>query len=176
MKKEKSNFLVYLAMILLLTFIVVPPLFRVLIPKQSVPTNETAIDDIVLLNCNKTDSDGILSVMTSTRYRNGVFENNTIKFTRNDTPIDDNITDENINESTEQVQENITTTVASEYDSFMALTFLNPVVAENTTTITLTTELASQDETNFLNSYLQDVDNQKLYYESIGYTCSILRS
>ena len=168
MKKEKSNFVVYLVMLLLLSFIVVPPLFRKLMPKQIVPSTETTIDDIAILNCNKTDSDGVLTASMSIRYRNGVLENNIVKFTKNDAgTIQENQTIE---------QENSTITVLNEYNNFMSFEFLNPVTAENITTVTLTTDLASQDATNFLSNYLQNIDEQKLYCESIGYTCNILRS
>ena len=171
MKKEKSDLPVYLVMILLLMLIIVPPFFRMLMPKQNTPSNDTIIDDIVLLNCNKTDNDGLLTALTTIKYRNGVLENNTIKFTKNEVPVDNNM--ETI--PTEQ-QENITMTVSSEYNTFMSFTYLNPVVDGNTTIIPLTPDLIGQDETNYLNSYLQNQDEQKAYYENMGYTCNVLRS
>ena len=72
MKKEKSPVLVVLCIFLLSLFVVLPPTFRKLIPKNLVDTvSQNQQSKLVIVSCNRIYQDELYQVNSKTKYVDG---------------------------------------------------------------------------------------------------------
>lgn len=169
MKKERSPILVFSCMLILLLFIILPPVLRKYIPNEENNNTNTSVirDKLTILNCNRTFADELYNVISKTKYVNNYIDNNTITYQKlTETP-----TVENSNIPTNPI------TVANEAALFSSLTGVNIQVNEPYTIVTINKDLIDSNQGNQqIVNYFQDIDNQRNYYESMGYTCNILES
>ena len=153
MKKPKNPVLVFLTMAFLLMLIILPPYFRKIIPKQE--KVDFHYDKLILLVCKKTDHSNGLEAVSRCKYRNGMFESNTITFTKIE--VDSN------NPSTNSLTD--------EYN------YLSSILKADTQEETIfkidskTIKDASIKEK--LEDYISSYESQKKIYENRGYKCTI---
>lgn len=170
MKKEKSPVVVILCIIFLSLFIILPPTFRKLIPKQSISSNTNQNDikpKLIIINCNKIFVNEMYQVNSKTKYVDSV-PTNTITYQK--------IT--SLPEDYTQTSNDETTTVEEEIAHFKSLVNINEVDQETSTRFVIDSNLVSSNPTDqMLINYLSNSpDSQKLYFESIGYTCNRMES
>lgn len=170
MKKEKSPVVVILCIIFLSLFIILPPTFRKLIPKQTISNNQNQNDirpKLIIINCNKIFVNEMYQVNSKTKYVDNV-PTNTVTYQKI-TSLPDNYT---------QTSNNETTTAEEEIAHFKSLVNINEVSQETTTRFVIDSNLISSNPADkMLVNYLSNSpDSQKLYFESIGYTCNRMES
>lgn len=168
MKKERNPILVIFCILLLLSLIILPPVFRKYIPKEEEKEIEVIKDKISLLKCNRVYADSLYQVNVSTKYLNSSFSTNTILYQKLDTIPQDYV------EKTVELPINI-------IDEITYLSSLKAVIKNengNLISITINDDVISNNQTeeNLKNYSQQDINNQKQTYEKMGYTCNILES
>lgn len=170
MKKEKSPVLVIFCIFLLSLFVILPPTFRSLFPKEEKNNtqNNQQTKKIVIVNCNKIYPNELYQVNSRTKYVTNSDPVNTMSFTKLDV-LPENYT---------PVAETTPMSVLDELTYLKSIPNIQYVENQNITTFTLdNTIISSMPEDNKLSSYLADTDTtQKQTYESLGYTCNILES
>lgn len=165
-KKEKSILLVLFTIFILLLFIILPPLFRNLFPKEVVE-DTTNVNKIEILTCTITNNNEKYSVTSRIKYINNIIQNNTITYK----PISDN---NSINNTTGSNYISVT-------DQFNYFNTLQDVVITNnddgSIIIKLDKSLLTSNQNNeTLNNYLSKIDIEEEFFTSQGYTCSSLSS
>lgn len=171
MKKEKSPVLVILTIFFLALFIILPPVFRKLVPKEE---KKTPVSKLTLVICNKTYSNEFYRVNSKTRFNSDGTITNTITYSK--------INDAQITQDTEQVQENATNEVEEELTYFKSIPNLDIVDSnDGTNTSTIVTinqsEVEDHPTEGKLISYLNDTpESQKKFYQDLGYVCNIVES
>lgn len=155
-------------MILLLVPIVVPPVFRSLIPKEEVNEQIENKASIELLKCKRVFLEELYEVNSSIRYMDGKISTNKIIYNKLDSIPNNYVEKEIVNPIT----------VAEEIGYFSSLSSLNITTNESSTTVILNEESIRNNLNDAnLTLYLQeDITNQKTFYENMGYTCNILES
>ena len=148
--------LCYVAIVILLIIIILPPVFRAFI-SESIDENDKPKQEIVLLNCTRSDES------INMPYLDGKL--NKIKYTFN-TPVDinndENQTDENDNEpmTIKKVLETISNTEKRDD-------------TDGTTTYSL-----DMNESCVIDlvpaEYSDTKENMKTYYNNLGYTCNFM--
>ena len=170
MKKEKSPVLVIFCIFLLSLFVILPPTFRNLFPKQekSNTQNNQQQQKIVIVNCNKIYPNELYQVNSRTKYITNSDPVNTMSFTKLDV-LPENYT---------PVTETTPTSVLAELTYLKNISDIQYIENQNITTFTLDNIIiSSMPEDTKLSSYLaDDYATQKQTYESLGYTCNILES
>lgn len=167
MKKEKSPILVISCILLLLTFIVLPPLFRYLIPRPSdITTKKNVVKkQLQVLKCSKYFPEELYLESISVKYKDGIIDTNTISYKK-------------IDQVPEGVLPNTSIKVSDEYNMFNSLK--NIKVNNNNTdliTVTIDQELINDNKENTdLINYYQDLTEEQSFYENMGYTCNVLES
>lgn len=165
MKKEKSPILVITCILFLSAFIILPPIFRAYIPNDDIVIEPPAAQDkIQVLKCNKYFKEELFKVSSSVKYRNDLIEENTITYER-------------VEKLPGDVSSNTSITVEEEYNMFKSLNNIDISTEEKITIVKIDQDLIDNnpDHSNLLN-YYQSLENQKLYYEEMGYTCNTLES
>ena len=188
MKKETNNIVIYVCMIFLLLFIVIPPVLRQFVPREQVEENTEKKDKLVLLTCNKTSDDGLYTINAKSKFNNGEPTTVTIMYQLK------NSVQEDLNDSQEPSvegevpsadatlpEENATQTTVAIADPALTV-FRGLVDAEvkedaNSFSVIMTKKtLESNSEMKDLNNYFNVLSNQRKYYESLAFTCTKLES
>ena len=176
MKKEKSPILVILTIFFLSLFIILPPTFRKLVPKEE---KKKTISKLTVVICNKMYTSELYRVNSKTKYDSDGTIVNTITYTVIDASQIQQNTEQSI-ENYEQVQENNDTTdsIAAELNYFKSIPNLDIVDSVGSTVVTINQrEIDSHPTESKLISYLSDnPKSQKSFYEELGYTCNIIES
>ncbi len=164
MKKERSVVLVICCIIFLLSFIVLPPFFRSYIPKEKTIVGTSEQPKLKILQCSKYFKEELYKVSSNTKYINDAISVNTITYEKLDQVPEDSVPNSSI-------------TVSEELNLFKALNNVDIEVNDTTTVVTVNQDLVDNnpDHIDLLN-YYQSLDDQKNYYETIGYKCNILES
>lgn len=167
MKKEKSPVLVIFCIFLLSLFVILPPTFRSIIPKEEVNTNqELEIKKIMIVNCNMIYPDELYQVNSRTRYTDGIPPINNLTFTKLDA----------LPEGYTPSATPPTTKAVDELTYLKAIPNIQVVENENIVTIAINNSIVSATPTDTkLAQYLaSDSETQKTTLESLGYTCNII--
>lgn len=166
MKKEKSPVLVVFCILILLMFIILPPVFRNYIPKEEKRDNIVK-DKISILNCNRVFNDELYNVSSKTKYLNNSIVQNIITYQK----LTQITNDTNQNTAAKPI------TVAEEFGMLSKLNGVNIQTSDPNTIVIIDRNLIENNNTDQnLKNYFQDITNQKEYYEAMGYTCNILES
>lgn len=164
MKKEKSPILVIGCILLLSTFIILPPLFRFLLPNTSVVTENPIQEKLQVLKCSKYFKQELYKVSSSVKYKNGLIDTNTITY-------------EKLTQVPDDTLDNISITVGEEYNMFSSLNGVDIIENGTTTIVKINQSLIDNNLSNpNLLNYFQSLENQQIYYENMGYTCTVLES
>ncbi len=166
MKKEKSPILVISCILLLLTFIVLPPLFRYLIPRPSDITtkNNVVKKQLQVLKCSKYFPEELYLESISVKYKDGIIDTNTISYKK-------------IDQVPEGVLPNTSIKVSDEYNMFNSLKNIKVNNNNDLVTVTIDQELINDNKENTdLINYYQALEEEQSFYENMGYTCNVLES
>ena len=142
------NAVVVLFMIILLLFIILPPVFRVLFP---VEINQKVIEeyDVKVLNCMKTGYD--YKLVASSMYLNNNIKNTKLTYS--------NVIFQN------------------EINYLDKLNNIEKSVKSNEYKYTIDRNLINNNELESnLSNYLNTIENEKLFFEQAGYTCTLINS
>ena len=180
MKKEKPPILVIFCMFLLLLLIVIPPVVRKYIPKEEVKINNTK--SITLLKCNKTFSDNLHTATSTSKYIDNVLKTNKIIFKSNINENNIGTTNDNNLENNDSTITNNTTSINTnehtydeEYQNLINMKNANVVTNDNVTTIIIDKKIADANRgSDGIMYYFQPLENQKGFYEYMGYTCDVI--
>ena len=82
MKKERNPLTVILSIFFLSLFVILPPTFRNLIPKEEIMPSSESVGSLVIINCNKTYQDELYKVLSKSKYVNGKLNTNTLTYTK----------------------------------------------------------------------------------------------
>lgn len=166
MKKEKSPVLVISCILFLLMFIILPPVFRKYIPKEADDRNLN-LDKLEILTCTKTSVSEMYKIISKCKYRNGIFESNTIEIEKL----------LEISAETNGIDAPSTITIASENANLASINGINSTVNNNLITYVIDNNLIQNNSNNeILKKYIQNLTEQKNMYESLSYTCNIMES
>lgn len=170
MKKEKSPVVVILSIVFLSLFIILPPTFRKLVPKQTISNNKNQNDirpKLIIINCNKIYVNEMYQVNSKTKYVDNV-PTNTVTYQKITTLPDDYT----------QTSNDESTTAEEEIAYFKSLVNINEVSQETSTRFVIDNNLISSNpaDQTLINYLSNSPDTQKLYFESIGYTCNRMES
>lgn len=169
MKKEKSPVLVVSCIFLLLLLIVLPPVFRALIPDTSQYEDISATENkISLLQCSRTFSSELYQVNIKVKYLNQNIISNTITYTKL----------ESLPENYQEVEANIPVAVLEEYSYLSKLNGIQKQGEEPNPILVLTEEVItanSEDETVKL-YFQEDISEQTNFYKQRGYSCNVIES
>lgn len=176
MKKEKSPVLVILTIIFLSLFIILPPTFRKLIPKEVEYVPETATPKIVIVECNKTYIDELYQVSSITRYVDNNVYSNVIKYKKIEDLSNSTLNTDNIDNSTNNTNDG--STASDDITYFKSIPNLNLVESDQIITVSIDQNiLTSNASDERLALYLNnDVSIQKQNLEKLGYSCNIRES
>lgn len=189
-KKEKkdSNLLVILLILILMLLIILPPTFRMLFPKEeeqsSNNTTREEKNNRTSLSCRKTTTDGY-NVTATTIYQNNEITRVNISYvaaiTTNDATTEqgtttttdpDGSTNGLIQDPTSTVAPAVIDDVAGEMVALKTIQGI--VVNENETNHQFSLDMQKVDLTtipDFFKERLQMPSLQKIFYETLGYTC-----
>lgn len=169
MKTEKSPILVIFCIFLLLSFIVVPPIFRKYIPKEDHTNMQNKNQNhILILTCSKIYVTEKMNVTSKTKYINHEPIHNVVSY--------ENIIEEKNIESTEEEETN-QISVTEELQALLSLKNVKSTTNDKIVTVTIDKTLLQQNENNqTLNSYLQGLTGQKKSYENKGFSCTTMES
>lgn len=145
-------------MILLVAIIILPPVLRLLMPKNPVEPIKT--EKIEALICNKQDiSTGITYRATAT-YKSDALIRLTLLYSNN-------------NSSTTEDTTNPFETI-QEISSFEKITGVNVTQNNNQIKVDISQNvLANSKDDEFLSTYQNDITQEQLMFEEQGYTCQV---
>lgn len=168
MKKEKSPIIVILSIVFLSLFIILPPTFRALVPKELTKQNNTnGNGELVVLICNKIYSSELYRVSSRTKYINGVPSSNTINYTKIEATA----------ETTQQNSDN-KLSVNDDITYFKSIPNMNVNETDNFISVMIDKEVINNNSSEErLKKYLNDdISKQQDFYKSLGYTCNKIKS
>lgn len=166
MKKERSPILVILCIFILLLFIIIPPVLRNCLPKEETVKENINLDKLTILSCQKTFSNELYIVTSKTKYRNNYIESNIINYQK--------ITDPSTVTETDQTN---TVSAINEFNAFKAFSNINIVESDTLSTVTIDNDTINNNpQSTELKNYFQELNGQKGFYESMGYTCNTMES
>lgn len=173
MKKEKSPIIVILCIVFLSTFIILPPTFRSLIPKNnSKKENNTSsnMPKLVVINCNKTYPNELYQVNSKTKFVNNT-QVNVITYQKLDS-LPDNYTPAATNGM------DTTTTAESEIAYFKSLVGIEMEEQEKIVRFTIDNNLIKSNpmDNKLVNYLTSDPDLTRINFENMGYTCNKMES
>lgn len=166
MKKEKSKVLIIACILVLLLFIILPPVFRRLFPdppKEQTPvTNQNKIS---ILQCNRIFATELYQVSVRVKYLNHNIHSNTMIYHKLET----------LPEGYQEVEASTPTAVLEEYNYLSKIEGIEMQREDPNLTLVLTQEaIIMNPEDPTLPTYFQeDMLNQKGFYEQRGYSCII---
>ncbi len=169
MKKERNPIVVLLTMFFLSLFIILPPTFRSLIPKDETPATPD-IPKLAIVKCNKVFSQELYQVVSKTKYVDGF-------------PVNNIITYEKLTSLPDGTQEaadtaSQTPTVAEELTYYKGIPNLEITEEGAITTVIINKKIINANPTE---QYLKERLNsaaarQKVFYSDLGYRCNIMES
>lgn len=165
MKKEKSPVLVISCILLLSAFIILPPLFRYLVPKEiNTKTKNAQTKKLQVLKCSKYFPEELYLESINVKYRDGVIDTNTITYKK-------------VEQIPDGVAANSSIKVSDEYNMFTSLKNIEINNNNDLITVIINQKLLDNNlENTNLKNYFQDLTLEQTFYENMGYTCSILES
>ncbi len=198
-EKKDSNLLIYLVIIILLILIILPPVFRTLFKdetKEESSPNPTSItnNSITSLSCRKRTTDNY-SVVVGTIYKdndiskititytnmaksNNETQNNNTETNNNTTPTDNNTVNNTPTETpTDNTATAVVDNVAMEIEQLKAIEGVSLQESENVYKFVIDLKKIDMSFlTTVLSQRVQTLSLQKNYYETLGYTCSSMKS
>ncbi len=175
MKKVKNtiiNIVLYIIIIILIAFIVLPPIFRktindVNLSNDSNPKTQAAKESKEVLSCTKTDNINLYVITSKSMYVESVLKKNIITYTK----IENNITSQVENESKSIY------TPEDEIYFFSTINGIGINNSNNMTTIVITKAAININDSNErLLEYFNEKEKQREFYEEQGYTCEEIRN
>ena len=170
MKKEKSPVLVVFCIFLLSLFVILPPVFRKMIPRKEETNNQEELQrpKLVIVNCNIIYPNELYQVNSRTKYSGDNPPVNTIGFTKLEA-LPENYQPSNIVP---------TTNVTEELTYLKSIPNIQFIENQNVTTFTIDNAIISSipDDVKISQYLSEDYDMQKTTFETLGYTCNILES
>lgn len=167
-KREKEkfdyiNFLLILAIFLLMSFIIVPPVLRKVLPKNIATPSEKK-ENITMLSCTGINVDEQYMVNSRVKYVDGITKQNIITYTK--------LNPDEVSERT-KIYPITTTSCYNEINYFQGIISRFVNVKDNTTVVKITDYLAERNNSDSLfMRHFQKEGEQKKYYEALGYQCT----
>ena len=170
MKKiNPINILLFLIIILSLSFIIIPPVLRATIKDVNLSNNNSPVasfSNLSLLSCEKIDATNLYKITSRSRYKEESLEQNTIKY-------------EKLDAIEETVNNDKTSLMAPEEEIqfFSSINGIDVKRENNTTTVTIvkaTVQVNTANDT--LLKYFNTKEKQKEFYENQGYTCEEIKN
>ncbi|MDD6879483.1 MAG: hypothetical protein PUD59_04580 [bacterium] len=145
----------YLFIVFLIIMIFVPPLFRIIIPKEENNSSKN-VYTFKIMDCNtvKSNNNNMLNILYQTIYRNDAIYSLKITY--------QNVNDSSLNDFNSEMLE------------FQQLKDI-PIAQYNSSENSIFFNVASLDDSSkeVLSNYINDIDTQKNLYESKGFSCKI---
>ena len=169
MKKERSPITVLFTIFFLSLFIILPPTFRSLIPKDETPATPE-IPKLAIVKCSKVYSQELYQVISKTKYIDGQPVNNIITYEKLE-QLPDGYTDSTpVGDSSQSVLEELT--------YYKGIPNLNLTEEGPNTTIIIDKKIINANPTEqFLKERLNaSAARQKVFYSDLGYRCNVMES
>lgn len=169
MKKEKSPILVVACIFLLLSFIIIPPVFRKFIPVSSQEESvSNGSNSISVLQCNRIFATELYQVSVRVKYLNHNISSNTITYQKLET----------LPEEYQEAEIVVPVMVLEEYDYLSQVIGIEKQGEEPNPTLVITQEVITMNpEDDTLQLYFQeDISDQQSFYEQRGYSCNIIET
>ncbi len=170
MKKiNPINILLSIIIIILLTFIIVPPILRATIKDVNLsnePSKTISYSSYSVLSCEKIDTVNLYKITSRSRYKEDTLEQNIIKYEKL-TTVDGNIINNKASIKTPD----------EEIYFFKTVNGITVKSENNITTVNIykaTVNINNANET--LLKYFNPKEQQKEFYENQGYTCEEIKN
>jgi len=164
-KKKKSPLLVILVIIILSLFIILPPVFRAYIPKESPKSEGKTQSNIKILSCEKTSASEDYKIISRTRYKDNIPVQNVITYQKMSMQDVDSSSEENLNI--------VDSTQIEELEIFKSIADIQITENEEKTIVVINSDLLEANRSNTqLSNYLQREGAQKRFYTNEGYICN----
>lgn len=170
MKKiNPINILLFLVIIVLLSFIIVPPILRATIKDVNLSNDNShtvSFSNLSVLSCEKLDTINLYKITSRSRYKEDSIEQNTIKYEKLDA----------IEETTSNNKSSLKTP-EEEIQFFSSINGIDIRSEDNITTVTIIKAAVQVNTANdTLLKYFNVKDKQKEFYENQGYTCEEIKN
>ncbi len=170
MKKiNPINILLFLIIILSLSFIIIPPVLRATIKDVNLSNDNShtvSFSNLSVLSCEKLDTISLYKITSRSRYKEDSIEQNTIKY-------------EKLDAIEETVDNDKTSLMAPEKEIqfFSSINGIDVRSKDNITTVTIIKAAVQVNTANdTLLKYFNAKDKQKEFYENQGYTCEEIKN
>lgn len=172
MKKERNPITVILTMFFLSLFIILPPTFRSLIPKDETPITPD-VPKLAIVRCSKIYSTELYQVISKTKFVDGLPVNNIITYEKLEKLPEDYTEPVQTADSTTPA-----TTAAEELTYYKGIPNLSLTEEGAITTIVIDKKIINANPTE---QYLKERLNissskQKIFYSDLGYHCNVMES
>lgn len=170
MKKiNPINILLFLVIIVLLSFIIVPPILRATIKDVNLSNDNShtvSFSNLSVLSCEKLDTINLYKITSRSRYKEDSIEQNTIKYEKLDA----------IEETTSNNKSSLKTP-EEEIQFFSSINGIDIRSEDNITTVTIIKAAVQVNTANdTLLKYFNAKGKQKEFYENQGYTCEEIKN
>lgn len=170
MKKiNPINILLFLVIIVLLSFIIVPPVLRATIKDVNLSNDNShtvSFSNLSVLSCEKLDTINLYKITSRSRYKEDFIEQNTIKYEKLDA-IEETVSNEKSSLKTPE----------EEIQFFSSINGIDVRSEDNITTVTIIKAAVQVNTANdTLLKYFNAKDKQKEFYENQGYTCEEIKN
>lgn len=166
-KADYVNILLVLTICLLLMFIIAPPIFRKLMPKQIISENGKN-GNAIILACTGINQTEQYKITSRTKYIDGKIKQNIITYTK--------LTEAELLESANSSPQ-IAISPSSEISFFQTVSGVNIDNNGKTITVSIHDYTAERNTSNFrFMNYFQELESQKSFYGSQGYKCQELEN
>lgn len=170
MKKiNPINILLFLVIIVLLSFIIVPPILRATIKDVNLSNDNShtvSFSNLSVLSCEKLDTINLYKITSRSRYKEDSIEQNTIKYEKLDA-IEETVSNEKSSLKTPE----------EEIQFFSSINGIDVRSEDNITTVTIIKAAVQVNTANdTLLKYFNVKDKQKEFYENQGYTCEEIKN
>lgn len=170
MKKiNPINILLFLVIIVLLSFIIVPPILRATIKDVNLSNDNShtvSFSNLSVLSCEKLDTINLYKITSRSRYKEDSIEQNTIKYEKLDA-IEETVSNEKSSLKTPE----------EEIQFFSSINGIDVRSKDNITTVTIIKAAVQVNTANdTLLKYFNVKDKQKEFYENQGYTCEEIKN
>lgn len=170
MKKiNPINILLFLVIIILLSFIIVPPVLRATIKDVNLSNDNShtaSFSNLSVLSCEKLDTINLYKITSRSRYKEDSIEQNTIKYEKLDA-IEETVSNEKSSLKTPE----------EEIQFFSSINGIDVRSEDNITTVTIIKAAVQVNTANdTLLKYFNVKDKQKEFYENQGYTCEEIKN
>lgn len=168
-KKQKSNFinfLLILAIFLLSTIIIAPPTLRKLMPKKVI-VEKGENDQNIILSCTALNINEQYKINSRTKYVNGITKQNIITYNK--------LTFE---ELAKEISHTPSTTVnpTIELEFFKKVNGINIKNNQSNTVVSIYDYTVKRNTSNFrFVAYFQELESQKTFYTSQGFSCTEIK-